>query len=129
LTFVSQQTTLFSQFTTIIIHVLPTIVIIATNVLQIPLPKFHDGDDTNAHKLQYFSTTLRRKSVSWFTRFETTNLVATWGEVWCAFISRFSDVHNERQAIIALREVKQWKHEIIKDYYDKFLQLCVVIPQ
>jgi len=44
--------------------------------------------------------------VSWFTRFETTNLVATWGEVWCAFISRFSDVHNKRQATIALREVK-----------------------
>jgi hypothetical protein len=25
--------------------------------------------------------------------------------------------------------MKQWKHEIIKDYYDRFLQLCVVIPQ
>jgi hypothetical protein len=25
--------------------------------------------------------------------------------------------------------MKQWKHEIIEDYYDKFLQLCVVIPQ
>ncbi len=53
----------------------------------------------------------------------------TWGEVQHAFISRFSDVHNERQAIIALREVKQWKHETIKNYYDKFLQLFVVIPQ
>jgi hypothetical protein len=119
----------------------------AINVLQIPLPKFHDGDDalthigrltkacvtngedTDAHKLQSFPTTLQRKSVSWFTHFETANLVATWGEVWCAFISRFSDVHNERQAIIALREVKQWKHETIKNYYDKFLQLFVVIPQ
>ncbi len=36
---------------------------------------------------------------------------------------------NEIRAIIALREVKQWKHEIVEDYYDKFLQLCVVIPQ
>jgi hypothetical protein len=24
--------------------------------------------------------------------------------------------------------MKQWKHETIEDYYDKFL-LCVVIPQ
>ncbi len=51
-------------------------VIMATNVLQIPLPKFHGGDDvitnigrlakvcvmshedTTTHKLQYFATTL-----------------------------------------------------------------------
>jgi hypothetical protein len=38
-------------------------------------------------------------------------------------------MHNERQAIIALREVKQWKHETVEDYYDKFLKFCVVIPQ
>jgi hypothetical protein len=38
-------------------------------------------------------------------------------------------VHNERQPIVALREVKQWKHEIVEKFYDKFLQLCVVIPQ
>jgi hypothetical protein len=25
--------------------------------------------------------------------------------------------------------MKQWKHEIVEDYYDKFLQLCIVIPQ
>jgi hypothetical protein len=61
LTFVSQQTNLFSQFTTIIIHVLPTIVIMATNVLQISLPKFHDGEDTDAHKLQFFPTTYEEK--------------------------------------------------------------------
>jgi hypothetical protein len=36
---------------------------------------------------------------------------------------------NERQAIVALKEVKQWKLETIEDYYDNFLQLCVVIPQ
>jgi hypothetical protein len=53
----------------------------------------------------------------------------TWGEVQRAFISRFSDVHNKRQAIVALKEVKQWKHEIMEDYYDFFLQLCVVILQ
>jgi hypothetical protein len=50
--------------------------IVVVNILQIPLPKFHDGndvvthikslakicvmngEDTNAHKLQYFPTTL-----------------------------------------------------------------------
>jgi hypothetical protein len=38
-------------------------------------------------------------------------------------------VKSEKQAIVALREVKQWKHEIMEDYYDKFFKLCVVIPQ
>jgi len=38
-------------------------------------------------------------------------------------------VCNERQTIVALREVEQWKHETIKGYYDRFLQVCVVIPQ
>jgi hypothetical protein len=51
-------------------------VVVVTNVLRIPLPKFHDGDDaiihigklakvcvtngkdTDAHKLQYFPTIL-----------------------------------------------------------------------
>ncbi len=51
-------------------------VVVAPNVLQIPLPKFHDGNDAiihigrlakvcvmngediDAHKLQYFPTTL-----------------------------------------------------------------------
>jgi hypothetical protein len=84
------------------------------NVLQIPLPKFHNGDDavthirrlakvcvtngedTNAHKLQYFPTTLRGKNVSLFTHYETTNLATSWGEVQHAFISGLSDVHNER---------------------------------
>jgi hypothetical protein len=38
-------------------------------------------------------------------------------------------VHNERQAIVALREMKQWKHETMEDYYDRFLQLRVIIPR
>ncbi len=67
--------------------------------------------------------------MSWFTCYEIANPIATWGNVQCAFISRFSDVCNKRQAIVALREVKQWKHETVKDYYGKFLQLFVVIPQ
>jgi len=29
--------------------VLPTIAIVAANVLRIPLPKFHDGDNTITH--------------------------------------------------------------------------------
>jgi len=59
-----------------VIHVPPTIAIMAPNVLQIPLPKFHDGneaiihigrlanvrvtngEDIDAHKLQHFPTTL-----------------------------------------------------------------------
>jgi hypothetical protein len=69
--------------------------IVVANVLQIPLPKFHDGDDaiihigrlpkvcvknsedTDAHKLQYFPTTLQGKNASWFSHFETTHFAAT----------------------------------------------------
>ncbi len=98
-TFVGQQTNLFSQFTVAIILVPLTMVVVVTNVLQIPLPKFHDGDDaiihigklakicvTNgediyAHKLQYLPTTLQGKNENWFTCYETTNLVVTLGEV------------------------------------------------
>ncbi len=50
-----------------------------------------------------------------------TNLAATWGGVQCAFISRFSDVHTKKQAIVGLREVKEWKHEMVEDYYNRFL--------
>ncbi len=75
-TFVAQQTNLFSQFITIVIHVPLAMVIVAPNVLQIPLPKFHDGNDVvihigrltkvcvmngediDAHKLQLFPITL-----------------------------------------------------------------------
>jgi hypothetical protein len=117
-------------------------VIMVGNVLWIPLPKFHDGDDaiihigrlakicvmngedTNAHKLEYFCTTLWGKNVSWFIHYETTNPLGTWGKV--QFISRFSDVHNKRQAIVALREVKQWKHETMEYFYNIFLQLCAI---
>jgi hypothetical protein len=38
-------------------------------------------------------------------------------------------VRIERQAIVALREVKQWKHETLEDYYNILLQLCAIIPQ
>jgi hypothetical protein len=59
-----------------VIYVPPTMAIVAPNVLQIPLAKFHDGDDVithigrlakvcvtngediDAHKLQYFPATL-----------------------------------------------------------------------
>jgi hypothetical protein len=122
---VAQQTNLFSQFTIVVIPVPLAMAIVATNVLWIPLPKFHDGDDAITHigrltkvcvtngedigakKLQYFPTTLWGKSVGWFTRYEIANLAVTWGEVQRAFISRFSNVRNERQAIVALNEVKQ----------------------
>ncbi len=115
--------------------------------MRIPLSKFHDGndvvtcigrlakvcvmngEDTNARKLQYFPTTLWGKNANWLSCYETTIPVATWGGVQHAFISKFSDVHNKRQAIVALKAMKQWKHEIVEDYYNNFLQLCVVIPQ
>jgi hypothetical protein len=38
-------------------------------------------------------------------------------------------VRNDKQGIVTLKELKQWKHELMEDYYDIFLQLCVVIPQ
>jgi hypothetical protein len=49
LTFVAQQTDLFFQFTIVVIHVIPTMAIVAANILQIPLPKFHDGDNAVTH--------------------------------------------------------------------------------
>lgn len=67
--------------------------------------------------------------MSWFTRYQTKNPTTTWGKVQDPFVSRFNDVCNKKQAILALREVKQWKHENIEDYYDIFLQLCAMIPQ
>ncbi len=46
---VAQQTNLFSQFTIGAIHVPLAMAIMATNVLWISLPKFHDGDDGIIH--------------------------------------------------------------------------------
>jgi hypothetical protein len=54
--------------------------------------------------------------------------MATWGEVQCAFISRFSEIHSEEQAKATLKYTKQKKYESVEYYYDKFLQLCIVIP-
>jgi hypothetical protein len=114
---------IFPIHTTVILVPLAMVIVVG-NVLWIPLPKFHDGDDAiihigrltkicvtnseaiNAHKLEYFPTTLWRKNVSWFIHYETTNHPATWGEVQCAFISKFNNVHSKRQAIVALREMK-----------------------
>ncbi len=59
--------------------------------------------------------------MSWFTRYGTVNPTTTWGKVQDPFVSRVSDVHNKKQAIVTLREVKQWKHATAEDYYDKFL--------
>jgi hypothetical protein len=61
-----------------------TMVALVANVLKIPLPKYHDGDDQMTyvkqlthvcimngeniyvHKLQYFPSTLRRQIIGWF---------------------------------------------------------------
>jgi hypothetical protein len=68
--------------------VLPTMAIVATKVLWIPLPKFHDGDDAVTHigRLAKLCVTngenidahkLWGKNVKWFTHFETKNISAT----------------------------------------------------
>jgi hypothetical protein len=46
-----------------------------------------------------------------------------------AFIAQFSVVWSEGYAIITLHNNQWKKHELIEDYYDKFLQLCAIIPQ
>jgi hypothetical protein len=52
----------------------------------------------------------------------------TWDEVHWAFISQFSEIHSEGQAISTLRYAKQNKYESIENYHDNFLQLRTVIP-
>jgi len=38
-------------------------------------------------------------------------------------------VRNEGQDIVSLQNIKHKKHESTKDYYNKFLWLCVMMPQ
>jgi hypothetical protein len=61
---------------------------------------------------------------------ETTNLATTWRKVQRASISYFNDVCSERQAIVALKEVKQWKHETVEKTFreglKKKLKLTIV---
>jgi hypothetical protein len=105
----TKKTTLTTLIITSTMFVPPIMVLLATNVLCIQLPKYHDSDDpmshlqqltkvcvTNGkniedHKLQYFPNSLKRK-VDWFAKFETIRLPTTWDEVQQAFISRFSEV-------------------------------------
>jgi hypothetical protein len=61
--------------------------------------------------------------------YEMTHPTTTWDKVQWAFINRFSEICNERQMATTLRYAKQKKYESIEDYYDKFLQLYMVIPQ
>jgi len=44
---------------------------------------------------------LRGKVVDWFARFGTSQLIATWDEV-KVFTSRFNEVQNEGQVVVAL---------------------------
>jgi len=78
------------------LNVIPLVGAIVPNVLQIQVPKFHDNDDpishlhqftkvcvTNgenieAHKLQYFPNTLKsRRTINWFAHYEITNPTLT----------------------------------------------------
>jgi hypothetical protein len=94
--------------------------LLVANVLRIQLSKYHDnddpmshlrqltklcvtnGDNTHDYKLQYFPNSLKGKVADWFVKFGTAQLVATWDEVQQAFISRFSEVRSERQAVVTL---------------------------
>jgi hypothetical protein len=55
-------------------------------------------------------------------------LAKTWVEVQHVFIAKFNVVWNEGHAIVALKDIKQKTYEYMEDYYDIFLQLCVVMP-
>jgi hypothetical protein len=46
-----------------------------------------------------------------------------------AFITRFNEIRSEGQAAITLQYARLKKYELMEDYYDWFLRLCVVIPQ
>jgi len=78
------------------LNVIPLVGAIVLNVLQIQLLKYHNNDDpishlhqftkvcvTNgenieAHKLQYFPNTLKsRRIINWFAHYEITNLTST----------------------------------------------------
>ncbi len=83
----------------------PFMDVILVNVLRIQLPKYHDNDNpvihirqltkvcvtneknTNDHKLQYFPNSLRKRTIDWFARYETTHPTTTWEEVQWAFMS------------------------------------------
>jgi len=47
-----------------------------------------NGEDTNCHKLQYFSNSPRGKVADWFGRYEIAHPTMTWAKVQRAFITR-----------------------------------------
>jgi hypothetical protein len=49
--------------------------------------------------------------------------------VQCVFITWFNEIKTKGQVPTTLRYVKQKKYETVEDYYDRFLQLCTIIPQ
>ncbi len=121
-------------------------VVLPGNALCIQLPKYHNnedlvlhirhltkmcmtnGENTNDHKLQYFPNSLKGRTVDWFKRYETTHPTVAWAEVERAFITQFSEIKIEGKTSATLRYVKQKKYELMEDYYDRFLRLCVIIP-
>jgi hypothetical protein len=133
-------------FVAMVMNMNPIVVVVLVNVLCIQLLKYHDkddlvmhiwqltkvyvtnGKDTDDHKLQYFPNSLRGRAIVWFSRYGIVHIMATWDEVQWAFISWFSEICSEGQATTTLRYAKQKKYESVKDYHDKFLWLCVIIP-
>jgi hypothetical protein len=88
-----------------------------------------NGENNDDHKLQYFPNSLRGRTIDWFRRYEIVHPTVTSAEVERAFIIQFNEIRIEGQSIATLRYVKQKNYELVEDYYDRFLQLCVVIPQ
>ncbi len=115
----TKEKTMTTSIDTPTMFVLPIMALLATNVLRIQLSKYHDNDDPMSHlrqltkvcvtngdntpdyKLQYFPNSLKGKVADWFVKFGTAQLATTWDEVQ-AFISRFSEVLSERQAVVTL---------------------------
>lgn len=69
-----------------------------------------------------------KKSCQLVYSFQNYELTTTWPTIQQAFILRFSEVYSEGQTITVIYNIKQKKHEIVENYYDKDLQLVAIIP-
>ncbi len=88
-----------------------------------------DGKDIEYHKLQHFSNSLKGRGASYFARYETPHLIATWNEVQWTFIMRFGEICNKWQVAVTLKYAKHKRCELVENYFDQLMWLCAVIPQ